>query len=95
MKKEARGFPNNPKFVADQIRDILDVMIGRMSLESQIKAYPNLRNRINNLPIIEMSQKKHPGGAAIGVSIGLIKNILNGRDSTFINAVIRELLKVL
>ena len=95
MKKEARGFPNNPKFVADQIRDILDVMIGRMSMEAQVRAYPNLRKRIADLPIIEMSQKKHPGGAAIGVSIGLIKNILNGRDSVFINAVIKELIKVL
>jgi hypothetical protein len=95
MKKEARGFPENPKFVAEQIRDIIDVMVGRMSLESRQRAYPNLRNKINRLPVTEMSSKKQPGGSSIGVSISLIKNILNGRDPFFIKSVINELLKVL
>jgi hypothetical protein len=91
MKKEARGFPHDPKFVAKQIRDIIDVMVGRMSLEAQQNAYPNLRAKINNLNISEMSGKKQPGGASIGMSIGLVKNILNGRDPYFIKMVIDEL----
>jgi hypothetical protein len=95
MKKEARGFPDNPKYVAEQIRDIVDVIIGRMSIESKNKAYPNIRSRVYKLPVADISSKKNPGGAAIGVSIGLIKNILNGRDQVFIRMVINELMKVL
>ena len=95
MKKEARGFPENPKYVAQQIRDIIDVIVGRMSMESQQRAYPNIRSRINKLPVADISSKKNPGGAAIGLSIGLIKNILNGRDQSFIRMVIIELLRVL
>lgn len=95
MIKEARGFPENPKFVAQQIRDIIDVMIGRMSPGAQRRAYPNLRGRIRNLPVSDITVKKNPGGASIGVSIGLVKNILNGRDPFFIKAVIDELGRIL
>lgn len=95
MNKEARGFPGDPKFVALQIRDIIDVMIGRMSVDAQQRAYPNLRGRIRNLPIASMTAKKNPGGASIGVSIGLVKNILNGRDPFFIKTVIDELTRIL
>lgn len=95
MIKEARGLPNDAKFVAEQIRDVIDIMVGRMSFGAQQRAYPNLRGRINNLPVSEISSKKNPGGAAIGVCISLIKNILNGRDQLFIRMVIKELLKVL
>lgn len=91
MKKEARGFSHDPKFVAKQIRDIVDVMVGRMSLESQQKAYPNLKGKIQELNIPEISAKNQPGGSAIGVSISLVKNILNGRDPYFIKMVIDEL----
>lgn len=95
MNKEARGFPGDPKFVALQIRDIIDVMIGRMSIDAQQRAYPNLRGRIRNLPIADITKKKNPGGASIGVSIGLVKNILNGRDPFFIKTVIDELTRIL
>lgn len=95
MKKEARGFPNNPKFVAEQIRDIIDIMVGRMSFDAQTRAYPNLRGRINNLPVPDIASKRNPGGAAIGACIGLVKNILNGRDQLFIRMVIKELLRIL
>lgn len=96
MEKEAvRGFPHDPKFVAQQIRDIIHIMVGRMSLESQQKAYPNLQSKLHNLNISEISSKKQPGGSALGVSISLIKNILNGRDPYFIKMVLDELSKEL
>ena len=91
MKKEARGFANDPKFVADKIRDIIDVMIGRMSLEGQQKSYPNLRAKIQELNVSEMAGKRQPGGASVGMSMSLVKNILNGRDPYFIKMVIDEL----
>lgn len=94
MEKQSQyGFPHDPKYVAEQIRDIVRVMVGKMSLESQQKAYPNLKAKINNLNIAEISSKKQTGGASIGVSISLIKNVLNGRDPYFIKMVIDELSK--
>lgn len=94
-KQSFRGFPQDPKYVAEQIRDIIDVMIGRMSLESQQKAYPNLRTKLKELNIQEMSTKKPVGGSSIGASISLIKNILNGKDPFFIKMVIDELSRTL
>ena len=40
---------------------------------------------------MEISSKKAPGGAAIGASLGLLKNVLNSSDPYFINIVLKEL----
>lgn len=94
--KEAQSYiTNNPILVAKQIKGIIDVMVGRMSPEAQMRAYPNLKGRINELNIPELNSKKSPGGASIGISITLVKNILNGRDPIFIGTVISELSKLL
>jgi hypothetical protein len=90
-KKAVRGFPHDPHYVANEIRNIIHVIIGRMSLESQQKAYPNLKSKFKNLNVAEISSKKQPGGSALGVSISLVKNILNGRDPYFIKMVLDEL----
>lgn len=96
MEKEAQTFvADNPIIVAKQIKGIIDVMIGRMSPESQVNAYPNLKEKLNNLNISEISNKRAPGGASIGLSISLVKNILNGRDPMFAHAVLSELTKIL
>ncbi len=94
-KTAIRGFPENPKYVAEQIRDIIDVMIGKMSLEARQKAYPNLKGKLNQLNVHEMSTKKTVGGSSIGASISLVKNILNGKDPYFIKMVIDELERTL
>ena len=91
MEKEARGFGNDPKQVANHIRDIIDVMVSRMSLEAQQRAYPNIKGKIQDLNVSEMASKQQPGGSSIGVSINLIKNILNGRDPYFIKMVLDNL----
>ena len=93
MDKEAQEIFQSPVYVAEQIRDIIRVMVGRMSPEAQLRAYPNIANRINQLNIVDMSNKKSPGGASMGVSISIVKNILNGRDPYFIRLVISELEK--
>lgn len=90
-KKSARGFPQDPKYVADEIKKIIDIMISQMSLEAQQKAYPNLRKKFNELNINEISNKKPVGGSSIGSSISLVKNILNGKDPYFIKSVLDEL----
>ncbi len=90
MFKEAQALLD-PDVVARQIVDIIKVMISQMSPESQLKAIPNLKNKIDDLNIIELSGKKMLGGAPIGTSISLIKNILNGKDAAFILSVINKL----
>lgn len=95
MQKESQEITQSPAYVAEQIRDIVRVMVGRMSPEAQLRAYPNIVGKINQLNVTEMSNKRSPGGAAIGVSLSLIKNILNGRDPYFIRLVLEELSKSL
>lgn len=85
----------NPKVVARYIKNIIDVLVSRFSTDAKLRSYPNLRNKIQKLNPYELSAKKSPGGAAIGVAITLIKNILNGRDPHFINLVISNLVRIL
>jgi hypothetical protein len=93
MDKEAQELTQSPAYVAEQIRDIIGVMVGRMSPEAQRRAYPNILGKLYGINVTEMSNKKSPGGASIGVSISLVKNILNGRDPYFIRLVLEELRK--
>ncbi len=93
MNKEASEL--NAKVVADQIADIIKTMISRMSLEGRQKALPNIKKRLNDLNVNDMAQKKSPGGASIGTSISIVKNILNGKDAFFIRMVMKELQKKL
>lgn len=87
--------PNNPQYVASQIKQIIDVMLSKMSLEARNRAYPNLAQKIQAFNPHELSMKKTPGGASIGLSISLVKNILNGRDPFFVKLVMDELSKQL
>ena len=96
MRKESQiSLPNNPQYVASRIKQIIDVMVGKMSLEAQYRAYPNISARVQSLNPHELSMKKSPGGASIGMSISLVKNILNGKDPFFIKLVMDELSKQL
>jgi hypothetical protein len=91
MEKEAQLLAHNPKYVAEEIKNIIGIMVGRMSPEAQMRSFPNIANKLKQLNIVELSNKKSPGGASIGVSISLVKNILNGRDPNFIKLVLDEL----
>lgn len=95
MNKESQYIYSDPKKVAEEIASVVLVMISKMSLESQTKAKMNIKNRINKIQPMELNLKKNNGGAAIGTSISLIKNILNGKDIYFIKSVIDELTKIL
>ena len=94
MKKISQDRSGDPKFVAEKIADIIKVLYSSMSLESQQKAKLNMKTRLTNLNKQEVAMKKAPGGAAIGTSIALVKNILNGKDGYFITTVIEELTRL-
>ena len=90
MNKEAQD-ALNAKVVAAQIRMIINIMLSRISPQSRPKSYQSVRKKLIELNVMDMSKKKTMGGAPIGISIGLVKNILNGRDPYFIQMVLREL----
>ena len=90
-KKEAFMLENDPKYVAENIYNIIKVMIMRMPMENRGKSFLNIKEKLKDFNILELNSKKSPGGASIGVSISLLKNILNGRDSFFIRRVLEEL----
>tara|TARA_B100000131_G_C17625670_1_gene413730 strand:- start:49 stop:336 length:288 start_codon:yes stop_codon:yes gene_type:complete len=86
---------DNPVYVAKEIAKVISIMINRMPYESRPNSYRSVRDKLKELNVIELSNKKSPGGASIGVSISLIKNMLNGRDPYFIRSVIMNLAKYL
>lgn len=91
--KESQILEQNPVYVAEILEKIIRIMINRMSPQSRDKSISNVKNRVKNLQPLELSSKKSPGGAAIGASISLVRNILNSRDPYFINTVLEELSK--
>ena len=93
LKKIAQYVENDPVYVAKQIVNIIDIMINRMKPESRSKSYINLREKLSKVNPAELAGKKSPGGAAIGISISLVKNMLIARDPFFINVVLDEVLK--
>lgn len=91
LRKEAQMLEQNPVYVAEQLYNMIRIMISRMSPEARVRSYQNVSSKISDFNVVEISSKKAPGGAAIGVSLGLIKNVLNGKDPYFINTVLKEL----
>ena len=91
--KSAQYVENDPVYVAKQIISIIDIMINRMKPESRVGSYGNLYDKISDINPAELAAKKSPGGAALGISISLLKNILISRDPFFINVVKQEVLK--
>jgi hypothetical protein len=86
---------NNPQHVAEKIFDIIQIMVSSMSYDKWHGAYSSIYDKMNEMNVLEISNKKSPGGASIGVSISLIKNILNSKDPYFIRLVLDELSKKL
>ncbi len=93
MKKESQNLEQNPDYVAEQIYSIMRVMITRMPYERWHDSFLSLKNKMDEINVIELSNKSNPGGASIGVSISLVKNILNGRDPYFIRLVLDSLIR--
>ena len=93
IDKKAQMLEQNTVYVAEQLHNIIKIMIIRMSPEARQRSYANVSNKLKDFNVMEISGKRSPGGAAIGVSLGLIKNVLNGRDPYFINVVLSELMR--
>lgn len=92
IKKESQVLEGTPVYVAEEIVNIIKIMINSMNPESRGKAFVSLKEKVSDFNPMEIANKKAPGGAAIGVSLSLIKNILNGKDPYFVNTVLNEVL---
>jgi len=90
--KKAQYAENSPVYVAEQMSSIIKIMLQRIKPESRLKSLNSIRDKIKEVNIPELAEKKSPGGAAIGVTLSLIKNMLMARDQFFIDAVIKELI---
>ncbi len=95
INKKSYMLESDPKYVAKEIRHIIGIMIMKMPMDRREPSFKNIKGRLDDFNIAEIGAKKSPGGASIGVSIGLIKNILNGRDPFFIRLVLDELSELL
>jgi hypothetical protein len=84
---------NSPGIVAQSLSETIRILVSRMSPQSQPKSIQNIRSKLDMLNPSEMASKRAPGGALIGTSLSLVKNVLNGREPGFITAVLRELSK--
>ena len=82
---------NSPIFVAEQLASIVKIMLQRIKPESRMKSLNSIRDKVKDMNVQELSNKKSPGGAAIGVTLSLVKNTLMARDPYFIDLVLKEL----
>lgn len=95
ISKKAQILEMNPIYVADQLYKIIKIMLAKISPEKRGPSFKNVANKLSEFNTLEIANKRAPGGAAIGASLGLVKNILNSKDAYFINLVIKELIRKL
>ena len=93
INKSAQILEMNPTYVADQLHKIIKIMLAKISPEKRSGSFKNVAEKLSDFNVLEISNKKAPGGAAIGASLGLVKNVLNSKDSYFVNVVLKELIK--
>jgi len=94
IQKTAGTLEQDPIYVADSIVKIIKIMVSMISPEKRPDSFRNIKNRVlEDFDPAVISDKKSPGGAAVGVSLALIKNILNSRDQMFIRLVLDEIRK--
>ena len=93
INKSAQILEMNPTYVADQLHKIIKIMLAKISPEKRSRSFKNVAEKLSDFNVLEISNKKAPGGAAIGASLGLVKNVLNSKDSYFVNVVLKELIK--
>ena len=81
------GISNNPEEVGRIVADIVKVILARMP-KDKLSLYNNMRTKILNLNVAEISNTKLPDTAAYGQALTLIKTLLNGYDSEFVKKVL-------
>jgi transcription termination factor NusB len=86
---------NDYKLAAVSIAKVIGFILSKVPYDKKPNAIAKLREKIMQLNVIEMANKKTPQTASIGQSITFIKTILNGRDPSYIQSILYELLRIL
>ena len=89
--KVSQYVENNPVHVAESLISIINIMLQRIKPESRLKSLNKIRDKLKDFDSQELASKKSPGGAAIGVTLSLVKNTLMARNIFFIDTVLKEI----
>lgn len=83
------------RLAAASIAKVISFILSRMPFDRRPNAVAKLKEKIINLNVMEMANKKTPPTASIGQSLTFIKTILNGRDANYIQSILYELLRII
>ena len=78
---------NNSNQVGKIVADIVKVILARVP-HDRVSTYNNMRNKILNINVSDVSGKNLPDTATYGQAITLIKTLLSGYDPEFIKKVL-------
>jgi len=78
---------NNPTYVGKIVSDIVKVILARVP-HDKVNTYNDMRNKILNINVADVSGKNLPDTATYGQAITLIKTLLSGYDPEFVKKVL-------
>jgi hypothetical protein len=73
------------------IAEIIKFLLKRIDPKTRPTAQYKLKQKIWYLNEFQISSKKSPASASLGQSISFVKNILNGHNSAYIRAILKEI----
>lgn len=93
VKNAALTELGNPQDVGKYLAEIVKFITSRISETNRSKSLANLKLKINNLDLFDISNKKLPSSASLGQSITFIKHVLFGHDARYIKMVLENIVK--
>jgi hypothetical protein len=83
----------SPDAFGRSIAEIINASVRSVKPENQAKFRQSMLNKVMQLNSSELSAKNRNPGAAIGAVSAMLKNMLSGKDSLTIAAVIKAIVK--
>lgn len=80
-----------PEIMADSLKRIIEFILKKVPLDKRIKRRNRIKDKIKNINIQLLSTTNMPEAASIGQALTIVKNMLFGKDASYINYVIKEL----
>lgn len=85
--KTAQALYADPNVVGKALSDVSKLLLSRVP-HDKVKAYDNVRSKLMNMNVSEISSTNLPDTAAYGQIITLMKTLLHGYDSEYIRNVL-------
>jgi hypothetical protein len=83
------------KRTAQSLFKIIQFLFYRVPYKDKKQFFSRVRGKIMRIPPTEVGMKKLPPSASIGQAVSLSKNLLSGLNVTFVDEVLKELVKLL